>query len=102
MGVHNFKQGVQGSNVHELFNPASPRRSPLFPARPLSAVYIYIYIYIQVCIHIEIVSEHNVKKHCTATYLNFMLQELVHVSKLCKSNNNKVHNFFKKMITNIP
>ena len=38
MGVQNFKQGVQGSNVHDLFNPASPRRNPLFPARPLAAV----------------------------------------------------------------
>ena len=28
VGVQNFKQGVQGSNVHVLFNPASPRRSP--------------------------------------------------------------------------
>ena len=29
--VQIFKQGVQGSNVHDLFNPAGPRRSPLFP-----------------------------------------------------------------------
>ena len=28
VGVQNFKQGVQGSNVHVLFNPVSPRRSP--------------------------------------------------------------------------
>ena len=31
VGVQIFKQGVQGSNVHDLFNPAGPRRSPLFP-----------------------------------------------------------------------
>ena len=31
VGVHIFKQGVQGSTVHDLFNPAGPRRSPLFP-----------------------------------------------------------------------
>ena len=31
VGVHIFKQGVQGSNVHDLFNPEGPRRSPLFP-----------------------------------------------------------------------
>ena len=34
VGVQIFKQGVQGSNVHDLFNPAGPRRSPFFPARP--------------------------------------------------------------------
>ena len=31
VGVQIFKQGVQGSNVHDLFNPVGPRRSPLFP-----------------------------------------------------------------------
>ena len=31
VGVQIFKQGVQGSNVHDLFNPSGPRRSPLYP-----------------------------------------------------------------------
>ena len=38
VGVHFFKQGVQGSNVHDLFNPAGPRRSTLFPRETPAAV----------------------------------------------------------------
>ena len=38
VGVQNCKQGVQGSNVHVLFNPRVPAAVHFYPARLHAAV----------------------------------------------------------------
>ena len=51
VGVHIFKQGVQGSNVHDLFNPAGPRRSPFFPRKTPTAVQFHAVDVVMLTIH---------------------------------------------------
>ena len=53
VGVQIFKQGVQGSNVHDLFNPAGPRRSPFFPRKTPTAVQFHAVDVVMLTIHLN-------------------------------------------------
>ena len=53
VGVQIFKQGVQGSNVHDLFNPTGPRRSPFFPRKTPTAVQFHAVDVVMLTIHLN-------------------------------------------------
>ena len=53
VGVQILKQGVQRSNVHDLFNPAGPRRSPFFPRKTPTAVQFHAVDVVMLTIHLN-------------------------------------------------
>ena len=53
VGVQILKQGVQGSNVHDLFNPAGPSRNPFFPRKTPTAVQFHAVDVVMLTIHLN-------------------------------------------------
>ena len=53
VGVQIVKQGVQGSNVHDLFSPAGPRRSPFFPRKTPTAVQFHAVDVVMLTMHLN-------------------------------------------------